>query len=175
MVTSGCPRNFMLYWRLPTLPCWKRSPMLPRLALTFALAVLLCPGAAFGQTPPPATPPQTDAQYDTPAYVAVVDGAATLERDGRIESVPLNMPLVSGDRLRTADGRVEVRFADGGRLHVDVRTTVDVMSDELARLVDGRVRVSVPRGAQQVSYRIDSPAGSVRIAQPGDYRVALVR
>src|SRR3954467_4026748 len=120
--------------------------MLPRLALTFAVAVVLSASAVTGQALPPSqsqSPSQTDAQYDTPAYVAVVDGAATLERDGRIESAPLNMPLVSGARRRTADGRVEVRFADGGRLHVDVRTTVDVMSDELARLVDGRVRVSV--------------------------------
>ena len=149
--------------------------MLPRLALTFALTVLFYSGAARAQTPPAAPQPAVETQqYDAPAYVSVVDGTATIERDGRIENAPLNMPLLSGDRLRTADGRVEVRFADGGRLHLDASTSLDVLSEELVRLGDGRIRVSVQR-AQQISYRVDSPVGSVRITQPGEYRVALIR
>src|SRR5262249_28455901 len=76
-------------------------------------------------------------------------------------------------RLRTANGRVEVRFADGGRLHLDSQTALDVQSDELVRLVDGRIRLSVQR-AQQVNYRVDSAVGSVRVTQPGEYRVALI-
>ena len=150
--------------------------MLPRLALTFALAVLICPGAVRAQEPrPPATPqPAVETQqYDTPAYVAVVDGSATLERDGRIENAPLNMPLLSGDRLRTTDGRVEVRFADGGRLHLDARTSLDMLSDDLVRLGDGRIRLAIQR-APQVSYRVDSAAGSVRITEAGEYRIALI-
>src|SRR5438270_556870 len=118
MTTSECLRKLFDILRLPTLTCCKRSPMLPRLALTFALAAMLCTVRATGQTLPP-TQTQADAEFDAPAYIAVIDGAATLERDGRIESAPLNMPLVSGDRLRTTDGRVEVRYADGGRLFVD--------------------------------------------------------
>ncbi len=153
--------------------------MLPRLALILALAAAVPPVSASAQPPAPAdAPPQTQgpapAHFDAPAYVSVVDGSATLERDGRIESSPLNMPLLSGDRLKTQDGRVEVRFADGGRLNLDSRTSIDVLSDDLVRLADGRLRVSVVRAAQQVSYRVDSPAGSVRILQPGDYRVALL-
>ena len=149
--------------------------MLPRLALTFALTVLVSASAARAQTLPATPQPAVETQqYDAPAYVSVVDGTATLERDGRIENAPLNMPLLSGDRLRTADGRVEVRFADGGRLHVDDRTSLDILSEELVRLGDGRIRVSVQR-AQQVNYRVDSAVGSVRITQPGEYRVALVR
>jgi hypothetical protein len=155
--------------------------MLPRLAFSCALAVLVSPRIATAQTQPPAAPqPAVETQqvetqqYDAPAYVAVVDGSATLERDGRIESAPLNMPLLGGDRLRTTDGRVEVRFADGGRLHLDARTSLDVLSDELVRLGDGRIRVAIQR-AYQVNYRVDSPVGSVRIMQPGEYRIAIVQ
>jgi ferric-dicitrate binding protein FerR (iron transport regulator) len=83
------------------------------------------------------------------------------------------MPLLSGDRLRTTDGRVEVRFADGGRLHLDARTSLDVQSDELVRLGDGRLRLTVQR-AYQVNYRVDSPAGTVHIMQPGEYRVSII-
>ena len=55
------------------------------------------------------------------------------------------MPLESGDRLRTTDGRIEVLFGDGSALYVDAQSTVDVQSDELLRLLDGRVRVIDPR------------------------------
>jgi hypothetical protein len=90
------------------------------------------------------------------------------------------MPLLSGDRLKTIDGRVEVLFADGSALHMDSRTTIDLQSDELLRLIDGRLRLTIAgRGADARSaslvYRVDSPAGSVRITQPGDYRVSMLR
>src|SRR5262245_29333935 len=116
--------------------------MPPRLALTLALAALVCPCPARAQTLE-AQPAVSTQQFDAPAYVAVVDGGATIERDGRVENAPLNMPLLAGDRLRTTDGRVEVRFSDGGRLHLDVNTSLDVLSDDLVRLGDGRLRLSV--------------------------------
>jgi hypothetical protein len=149
--------------------------MLPRLALTLALAVFVCPAVASAQAQAPlaAQPAVSTQQYDAPAYVSVVDGGATLERDGRVENAPLNMPLLSGDRLKTTDGRVEVRFADGGRLHLDSGTSLDVLSDELVRLGDGRIRLSVQR-AQQVRYRVDSAIGSARITEPGEYRLAIL-
>src|SRR5262245_2983087 len=168
--------------------------MLPRLALTLALAVLVCPfgagAAAFAQSSQPdviqspsqvsATAPTTVATYTAPAHVSVVDGTATLEREGRAEN-PLNMPLLSGDRLKTADGRLEVLFTDGSTLHMDRSTTLDVQSDDLMRLIDGRVRLNIlgvaearDDASRTVAYRVDSPAGSVRITQPVEYRVALL-
>ena len=148
--------------------------MLPRPALTFLFLALVCPALARAQ----ATASDIDA--GAPAHVSYVDGAVTLEREGRPENAPLNMPLLSGDRLRTADGRAEVLFADGSTLHLDTKTTIDVQSDELVRLIDGRLRLNIlgpgdARGAAlSVAYRIDSPAGSARITQPGEYRIALL-
>jgi hypothetical protein len=109
-----------------------------------------------------------------PAHVAYVDGTATLEREGRTETSALNMPLLSGDRLRTTDGRVEVLFDDGSALHLDERTTIDVQSDDLLRLIDGRIRLNLTGPSRQVDYRIDSSVGSVRITQGGEYRVAML-
>lgn len=143
--------------------------MLPRLALTCALAAFVCPAALSAQ----ALPPEPDGA--APAHVALVDGAASLERDGRTESSPLNMPLLSGDRLRTADGRVEVLFADGSTLHLDKRSTIDVQSDDLVRLTEGRLRLNILGPARTVAYRIDSPVGSARITLPGEYRIALLQ
>ena len=87
---------------------------------------------------------------ESPAHISVVDGAALLERDGRSESAPASMPLLAGDRVRTQNGRVEVLFNDGSTLHLDTNTTVDFQSDEVIRLLDGRVRLNIltPRGAE---------------------------
>ena len=149
--------------------------MLPRLTLACAIVAVAIPAVSLAQ--PPASADLESSQFDAPAYVAVVDGAATLEREGRDETSPLNMPLLSGDRLRTADGRVEVRFADGSTIHLDAGTTLDIQSDELVRLLGGRVRVHLAGASSTGSdiYRIDSEAGSVRITQAGEYRVALLR
>ncbi|HYT74605.1 MAG TPA: DUF6600 domain-containing protein, partial [Vicinamibacterales bacterium] len=143
-----------------------------RLALALSAAALVFPSIASAQAP------GAD-QGIPPAYVARVDGGAALERDGRADTSPLNMPLLSGDRVRTTDGRVEVRFPDGSALFIDAGTTLDVQSDHLLRLIDGRVRISVRDAARSgtagaIPSRIDSPAGSVRIAQPGEYRIALL-
>lgn len=140
-----------------------------RLAVILALALLPGPRAASAQSPAP------EADTAAPAHVAYVEGAATLEREGRAENAPLNMPLLSGDRLKTADGRLEVLFADGSALHLDSRSTLDIQSDELIRLIDGRLRLNIAGPARDVTYRVDSPAGSVRITQPGEYRVAILR
>jgi hypothetical protein len=146
--------------------------MLPRLALTFVVMVAVClPVRAFAQS----QPSQPEPEIAAPAHVSHVEGTASIEREGRAENSPLNMPLLSGDRLKTADGRVEVLFADGAALHLDNRTTVDFQSDDLARLIEGRLRLNIAGPARSVAYRIDSPAGSVRISQPGEYRIALVR
>ena len=142
-----------------------RGPLL----LIFAFAAVVSSAPLSAQAPDPGT------DLAAPAHVAHVEGAVTLEREGRSETSPLNMPLLSGDRLRTAtDGRVEVLFADGSTLHLDMRSTIDVQSDDLVRLTEGRLRLNILGPARTVAYRIDSPAGSARIIQPGEYRIALV-
>lgn len=159
--------------------------MLPRLALTLVLTVAVClPARAVAQSldklgtalrPVEGQSTQPEPEIAAPAHVSHVEGTASIEREGRAETSPLNMPLLSGDRLKTSDGRVEVLFADGAALHLDNRTTVDFQSDDLARLIEGRLRLNIPGPARPVAYRIDSPAGSVRLSQPGEYRIALVR
>ena len=141
--------------------------MSPRTALTFALAILI-PAGVLAQTSQPRQEPDVSA----PAHVSHVEGTVTLERDGRPETSPLNMPLLSGDRLKTVDGRVEILFADGSALHLDTRSTLDIQSDELARLIDGRMRLAM--AGRGLTYRIDSPAGSVRIAQPGEFKLSML-
>ena len=94
--------------------------------------------------------------------------ARSLERDGQPDAAPENMPMLAGDRVRTQAGRVEILFADGSTLHLDAHTIVDFQSDELVRLLDGRVRLSIPgAGPPGRIYRIDAPAASVQYRRAG--------
>ena len=113
-----------------------------------------------------------------PAHLAIVDGAATIERDTRAEPAAPNVPLMPGDRLHTTDGRLEVLFVDGSTLDIDRDTTLDLLDASLIRLLNGRIRITV-RGdaapfdpATAAIYRIDAPGGIVQVDGPGVYAVA---
>src|SRR4029078_7406279 len=84
------------------------------------------------------------------------------------------MPLLSGDRVRTQNGRVEILFGDGSTLHMDTDTTFDFQSNDLVRLLDGRLRLAISPPERQVSSRIDAPFASAVITQPGEYRLSVL-
>ena len=136
-----------------------RTPV--RLLLT--MAVLL----------PTAATAQEAAVWDdqVPAHAAVVDGTSTLERDGLVDPLALNTILVAGDRIRTDQGRVEVIFSDGSVLDVDAFSSIDLLSDTLIRLLEGRVRLTVAR-TSGADYRVDSAGGSVVVRMAGEYRIS---
>jgi hypothetical protein len=117
---------------------------------------------------------QASVAADAPAHISVVDGAVALERDGRTESAPTSMPLLAGDRVRTQNGRAEILFADGSTLHLDTTTLVDFQSDELIRLLEGRVRLNIVGPPRRVDYRVDAPSAWVQIPAPGEYRIAVL-
>lgn len=112
----------------------------------------------------------------TPAHVSVVDGRASLLRDGQLEQLGTGMPFVPGDQLRTEAGRAEILFPDGSALDVDEFTSVDLMSPTLMRVTAGRVLLVVFGAANPsaaVRYQIDTPSASAATDGPGEYRVAI--
>jgi hypothetical protein len=116
-----------------------------------------------------ATPPESQAP---PPHLSIVEGAATLQHDGLSEEATVNMPLAPGDRLITDRGRIEVLFGGGSLLHLDERTTLDIQSETLFRLLAGRVIVVA--GRELVGrLRIDAPAASIDIQAVGEYRISL--
>jgi hypothetical protein len=115
--------------------------------------------------------PQSQGRTDVPAHLTIVDGQATLVRDGRLEPAEPNQILLGGDRLRTSAGRLEIRFADNSALAVDEDTTLDLLSDSLVRLVEGRLRITISRSSEDLDYRIDAAAGFAEIRSAGEYRV----
>jgi hypothetical protein len=137
----------------------------PVMSLLLVLVCLL-PVRAFAQDQAPGDPP---------AHIAFVDGSVVLERDGRTDRDPLSMPLVSGDRLRTEEGRVEVLFNDGSALHLDTGTVVDFQSDAVIRLLEGRIRLAIAGSSRDIAYRVDAPSAWVQINDPGEYRIGILR
>ena len=147
------------------------------LALTLLLAPLHAQRVAF----PPAsetygTPnrEQTrDWTGDVPARISSVTGTVTLERDGRLEPAETNVPLLSGDRLKTrGSSRVEVLYSDGSAITLDEESDLDLQSESLVRLHEGQMRFSIVRATTTLDYRVDAPAASVWIRAAGDYRIA---
>ena len=119
-----------------------------------------------------ATPPASAQEPAPPAHVAYVEGRAVLEHDTTSEEVEPNLPLDTGDRLRTERGRVEVLFGDGSILQLDEDTTIDVLSDSLIRELAGRVAI-IAGSARAGRLQVDTPAGSVRIMTAGEFRVSV--
>jgi hypothetical protein len=132
--------------------------------LCLALAVLAVALPAAAQ----------EINQEPPAHISLVEGAVILERDGKADASPASMPLLAGDRVRTQNGRAEILFADGSTLHLDASTVVDFQSDEVIRLLEGRVRVNITGPNRRIAYRIDAPSAWIQIAQPGEYRISLV-
>ena len=147
----------------------RRSAISGRLGLgcplTFALSLCIAL-PAVAQT-------RAAGSGDPPPHISFVEGAATLEREGRVDPAVSSMPLLDGDRLRTEGGRAEVVLTDQSVLCLDQYTVVDLLSDSLFRLLRGRLRLTVSADREAERYRVDSTAGWVRIHEPGDYRVAV--
>ena len=99
-----------------------------RLVFRLSLSLLVCLASvrvARAQEAPP------------PAYLSVVNGAATLERNGEIEPAVVNMPIVEGDILRTTNGRLEVVFPDSSAIVIDPGSEVEFISATRVRVVRG--------------------------------------
>ena len=148
------PAKLVLYCELPTLPCRKRSAMLPRLGSDLRP----CGDAVSSRRPGPDSP---QAETD--------DGRArarlSCRRRGRRSSAKAVRELAAehaAPERRSAedhDGRVEVLFGDGSALHLDSRTTIDMQSDELVRLIDGRLRLNMAGPARTIAYPDRFPCG----------------
>lgn len=133
-----------------------------------AFAIVLAGPSALAQ----------DAQglSEGPAQIVFAEGTVTLERDGAVSSLGSAVPLVSGDRLRTDRGRVELLLGDGSVLAVDEYSTLDLLSSSLLRLLAGRLYLIVARSpvdGSARSYQVDTPVASARTKGPGEYRLSV--
>jgi hypothetical protein len=133
--------------------------------LILFLLVALPHRAIAQNVEPPATAPP-------PAHVSAVEGDATIARERERVFADLGMPLVPGDQLATARGRVELLLEDGTIVDVDEFSSVEIDAPTALRLTAGRLRVSVPGSGAR--YEIATPSASVQIDEPGEYHVNVL-
>ncbi|MGE0702370.1 MAG: DUF6600 domain-containing protein [Vicinamibacterales bacterium] len=122
-------------------------------------------------------PPLHAQEFSAPAHVAYADGGVVLEREGEISDATYGLPFLPGDRLSTRGGRAEVLFPDGTLLHIDDRSTVEMLAESLLRLTDGRLLLVVSGATdptRALRYQVDTPAASAFTDGPGEYRVSMV-
>src|SRR4051812_36631502 len=79
--------------------------------------------------------PSRAQEASPPAYLAVVEGNATLERGGEAEPAVRDMPFVPGDRLQTANGRVQIEFPDGSAIEIAEDSIVECVTPTRVRLI----------------------------------------
>jgi hypothetical protein len=111
------------------------------------------------------------AQTAAPAHISVVDGTATVSRTSGSELAVPDLPLDPGDRVRTADGHVEIVTGDGAVLHLDAQTAVDVNAAGVIRLLGGRVVATAAPAGDAV--QVDALPASVRLSPGSEGRVSL--
>ncbi len=133
------------------------------------------------QQPSPAQPPQ-DVKYtnDSVAQVSFVEGKTFVQRasDLGFEEGVLNMPVSEGDRLGTADGRMEVHFGRGNYIRLDNDSKLDILNlpkkgDNIARLRvwSGGVYLVVGTLAKEKAIEIHTADSSFYVLDKGIYRI----
>jgi hypothetical protein len=115
--------------------------------------------------------PSASAQTAPPAHISAVDGTATVSRTSGSEMAAPDLPLEPGDRVRTADGHVEIVTGDGSILHLDAQTTVDVNASGVIRLLGGRIVVATTPAGDML--QIDALPASVRLSVGSEGRLSL--
>ena len=121
-------------------------------------------------------PAAAQQQFEAPAHVAFIDGVAAHEREGTSRAPTPGVPFLPGDRLRSAEGRIEVLLADGTAIHLDEFTEIDLLAPTLLRLTSGRVLIIIAGAenpADAPTIQVDTSAGSAAADGPGEYRVAV--
>ena len=140
------------------------------------------PAAAPSQAQPTPTQPPQDVKYtnDSVAHVSFVEGKTFVQRasDLGFEEGVLNMPVSEGDRLGTADGRMEIHFGRGNYIRLDNDSKLDILN--LPKKGDGIARVRVWSGsvylvvgalAKEKAIELHTADSSFYVLDKGIYRI----
>jgi hypothetical protein len=129
---------------------------------------------------PPQQPQETKYTNDSVARMSYVEGKTFIQRasDLGYEEGVLNTPVTEGDRLGTADGRMEVHFGRGNYVRLDNETKLDILNlpkkgDDIARMRvwSGSIYVVVGNLAKEKGIELHTADASFYILDKGIYRV----
>jgi hypothetical protein len=165
-----------------------------RRALVLIAALTLIISAGWSQEPqqapdqaqqaqkaqPPQQPQETKYTNDSVARMSYVEGKTFIQRasDNGYEEGLLNMPVSEGDRLGTAEGRMEVHFGRGNYVRLDNDTKLDILNlpkkgDDIARMRvwSGSTYLVVGNLTKEKAIEVHTADSSFYILDKGIYRV----
>ncbi|MCI4444472.1 MAG: hypothetical protein JHC32_00410 [Candidatus Aminicenantes bacterium] len=139
------------------------------------------------ETPQGAQPQQSQNTQEEPKYtndsvarVSFLQGKGFIQRaaDLGYEDAVINDPVAEGDRLGTADGRLEIQFGRLNYLRLDNDTKLDILNlpkkdSELTRfrVWSGHVYIIVNSLNKEKNIEIHTPDSSFYILEKGIYRI----
>ena len=108
-----------------------------------------------------------------PAHIAFVEGSAALERNGEVEPVAINMPVIEGDRLRTTSGRLQLAFPDGSAVDVEPNSDIEYVGNGRVRVFAGTIEnrpAMAVRSASATYLPADSQSYAADFDQNGTWQ-----
>ena len=111
------------------------------------------------------------------ARLSTIEGNVTFQAEDAQtpEQAEINRPVTSGDRVLTETGsRAELSFGTAA-VRLDERTDLSIsnLDEDIAQieLNSGAMSVHLRELSQGDTFEIDTPNATIRLTQPGDYRV----
>jgi len=132
------------------------------------------------QQPKPQQPQDVKYTNDSVARLSFVDGKTFIQRasDLGFEDGVLNAPISEGDRLGTAEGRMEVHFGRGNYIRLDNDSKLDILNlpkkgDDIVRMRvwSGSMYLVVGNLAKEKGIEIHTADSSFYVLDKGVYRV----
>ncbi|HRD01751.1 MAG TPA: FecR domain-containing protein [Candidatus Saccharicenans sp.] len=126
--------------------------------------------------------PVEETQYTNESIgrVSFIEGKSFIQRAAEVgyDEVVLNDPVAEGDRIETADGRLEISFGQRNYLRLNGETKIDVLSlpkraSDLTRfrIWSGHAYIEVNRLDKEKNIEIHTPDSSFYILEKGIYRL----
>lgn len=132
------------------------------------------------QKAPPQQPKETKYTNDSVARMSYVEGKTFVQRasDLGYEEGVVNTPVSEGDRLGTAEGRMEVHFGRGNYVRLDNNTKLDILNlpkkgDDIARMRvwSGSIYLVVSNLAKEKGIEVHTADSSFYLLDKGVYRI----
>lgn len=156
----------------------KRFLLVPGLILLLAFSLPL----RAQKDQPQMEQPQEETKYtrDSVGRVSFLEGKAFIQRAADIgyEEAVVNDPVAEGDRIGTAEGRMEIQFGRRNYLRLDSDTKLDVMSlprkdTDLIRfrIWSGHVYFTINNLNREKGIEIHTPDSSFYVLEKGIFRI----
>ncbi len=115
---------------------------------------------------------------DSPMRISYISGNVMVQRgyDFGFEDAQLNLPIVSGDRIMSENGRAELELRGRNFMRIDEFTKADIEERGNSinfKLLKGAIYLHIRNNAVYEDFVVSFPRGETVILEEGDYRFTV--